>query len=205
MEMGNVTSAYWRDPADDAFALASRWKSQGRTRLLDLGCGPGRHAILFAQNGFQVTGFDLSDEGLKELADRAAELGLEVETVKGDVVSLPFGDGVFDCAIAYQSIYHVDSGGMAAALGEARRVLAPGGEFFITLIAKEGSPTDGFIDANVKMKREEDGSILPHYYVGEDELGPTLSGFEILSARYVRDLRKDGKASPHYHIRARKI
>ena len=200
-----VASDYWRTPADDVYALLYRWQKAGRARLLDLGSGPGRHAILFAQNGFRVTGFDLSESGLAELGARARELGLDVETVAGDLVSLPFADGSFDCAIAYQSIYHVDSVGMARAVAEARRVLAENGELFVTLIAKEGSGTDGFIDDHVRMKREEDGSILPHYYVGEGDLAATLRGFEILACRYVRDLRADGATSPHYHVRARRI
>ena len=53
--------------------------------LLDLGCGPGRHAVPFAQRGFRVTAVDLSAFHLGKARDRAAAAGVSIEFVAGDM------------------------------------------------------------------------------------------------------------------------
>ena len=67
-------------------------------KLLDMGCGTGRHAVLFAEKGIQVTGVDFSSEML-EVARKKAELqGLDIEWVEADATT--FGRvAAFDAAI----------------------------------------------------------------------------------------------------------
>jgi SAM-dependent methyltransferase len=67
-------------------------------RILDLCCGYGRHSIEFAQRGFKVTGYDLSDFFIEKAKKDSAELGLEIEFVKGDMRKLPF-EQKFDAVI----------------------------------------------------------------------------------------------------------
>ena len=68
-------------------------------RLLDVGCGPGRHSIGLARAGLQVTGVDVSP-GFLEIARRhAAEAGVTVSFFETDARELPFGDE-FDAAIS---------------------------------------------------------------------------------------------------------
>jgi 2-polyprenyl-3-methyl-5-hydroxy-6-metoxy-1,4-benzoquinol methylase len=50
----------WLEPSEESYYLVNRWKTQGRKSILDLGCGLGRHSILFAKNGFDVSAMDLS-------------------------------------------------------------------------------------------------------------------------------------------------
>jgi SAM-dependent methyltransferase len=67
-------------------------------RLLDVGCGPGRHALALARRGLDVTGVDLSPEFV-ELARAAADAeGLTARFVLGDVRELAY-DSEFDAAI----------------------------------------------------------------------------------------------------------
>jgi SAM-dependent methyltransferase len=53
--------------------------------LLDLCCGPGRHALEFAQHGFQVTGVDQSEFLLGQARDRAAHANISVDWVQQDM------------------------------------------------------------------------------------------------------------------------
>ncbi|MDQ0188530.1 class I SAM-dependent methyltransferase [Alicyclobacillus cycloheptanicus] len=53
--------------------------------VLDVACGDGRHAIYLARHGFQVTGVDFSELGLKRLATFASNEGLQVTTYHRDV------------------------------------------------------------------------------------------------------------------------
>lgn len=178
-----VDEAYWLEPAVDARTLVDRWTAARYSRLLDLGCGIGRHALLFARSGFEVAGFDLSPIGLARLRGMAAAEGLDILTAMGDLRELPFPDGSFDCVLAYRSIYHCDFRGLADSVGEVLRVLAPGGELFANFLSKESSyyaSAEGAgPDPRVRMKLEEGGALLPHCYLDEEELRELLSGFDI--------------------------
>jgi SAM-dependent methyltransferase len=197
---GKVNEAYWLEPAEEVRALLDRWKGAGLSRVLDLGCGLGRHALLFARAGFSVTGFDLSEIGLARMKALAADEGLRVLAAHGDLRSLPFPDGSFDCVLAYRSIYHCDHQGLIESLGEARRVLARGGELFANFLSKE-SPYyrrgDGACsDPRVRMKVEEGGAVLPHCYLDEAELRFLLSGFRIES--FVLDPEPEAPSASRY-------
>jgi SAM-dependent methyltransferase len=70
------------------------------SRVLDVGCGPGRHSLALAERGIEVVGIDIS-ERFVELARAAADsAGLDAATfVRLDARSLPF-DAEFDAAIS---------------------------------------------------------------------------------------------------------
>ncbi len=54
------------------------------TKILDVGCGTGRHAIELAKRGYSVTGFDLSENQLKRAQEKAAKAGLKIEFEQKD-------------------------------------------------------------------------------------------------------------------------
>lgn len=182
-----VNDAYWLEPAEEVRSLLDRWKGAGFARILDLGCGLGRHALLFARAGFSVTGFDLSEVGLARMKALAADEGLLVSAAVGDLRSLPFRDASFDCILAYRSIYHCDFQGLVESIGETERVLANGGELFANFLSKE-SPyyrkgEGATSDPKVRLKLEEGGAVLPHCYLDEAELRDLLKGFGLKELR----------------------
>ena len=67
-------------------------------RILDVGCGTGRHSVGLARLGFRVTGVDLSGQMLALARQRAEEASVEVEWVHADATSFVRTDG-FDAAI----------------------------------------------------------------------------------------------------------
>ncbi|MFA5100243.1 MAG: class I SAM-dependent methyltransferase [Candidatus Omnitrophota bacterium] len=67
-------------------------------RILDVGCGTGRHAIELTKRGYKVTGVDLSESQLARARDKAKEAGLTIDFQKHDARQLPFNNE-FDAAI----------------------------------------------------------------------------------------------------------
>ncbi len=67
-------------------------------KILDVGCGTGRHAIELAKRGYQVTGIDLSESLLKKAREKAAQNKLQITFLQHDARKLPFRNR-FDAAI----------------------------------------------------------------------------------------------------------
>lgn len=205
---------YWQTPSADAFYLLARWQELGLTKLLDLGCGLGRHAILFGKNGFDVSCFDISEEAIKQARAWAESENLHFSYAVGDMLHLPYPDGAFDAILSYHVINHTDTAGMRQVASELKRVLRPGGEFYLTLGSKDTwgwTDTDWpMIDENTKL-RQEDGpeDNVPHFYADYDLVQDLFADFEIIDVHQLQDFhQKPGEAKPkvswHYHVLARK-
>ena len=67
-------------------------------KILDVGCGTGRHAIELSKRGYHVTGVDLSENMLNRAREKASMAGVEIDFRLGDARSLPF-EGEFDLVI----------------------------------------------------------------------------------------------------------
>jgi 2-polyprenyl-3-methyl-5-hydroxy-6-metoxy-1,4-benzoquinol methylase len=67
-------------------------------KILDVGCGTGRHAIELSKRGYSVTGIDLSESQLAQAKEKAKKNNLQIEFLKHDARNLPF-ENEFDAAI----------------------------------------------------------------------------------------------------------
>jgi SAM-dependent methyltransferase len=109
-------------------------------RLLDLGCGFGRHAYQAARLGAQVVAFDAGADEVRKVQDTfgamavAGELDADTARVgaaRGDALALPFADGAFDRVIASEVLEHIPED--ETAMAELARVLRPGGTMAVTV------------------------------------------------------------------------
>jgi SAM-dependent methyltransferase len=104
-------------------------------RLLDAGCGEGRHCFGALERGADVVGLDLDFPSLRAAAgglrERGAELGQLGAMLKGNTFSLPFRDDSFDKVICSEVMEHVHD--YRAAARELARVTRPGGMVAITI------------------------------------------------------------------------
>lgn len=203
----NITSTHWNEPSEDIYYYLHLWSEKRSKKLLDLGAGIGRHSLLFAKNGFDVTAFDFSKEGLDKIENFADQLNLEIDLVNGNMNRLPFASQSFDFVVAYNSIYHTDYEGLIRTIYEIRRVLKANGEAFVTMLSKnDKSFIDGsgsLIAENTLMKKEEDGSILPHFFVDEEYIYKLFKSFHIISLKQIEEFYED-KTFFHYAIHLRK-
>ena len=67
-------------------------------RILDVGCGTGRHSIELSKRGYRVTGIDLSESQLARARGKANEQNLSIDFLRHDARNLPF-QSEFDAAI----------------------------------------------------------------------------------------------------------
>ncbi len=195
----------WLCPADGMDALAKRWLSLGFRTMLDRGCGPGRHSILFAQQGFTVTAMDLSGDVLDYLASWAGELQLSLSTIQGDMFHMPFPDDAFDCVLDYNVSYHTDTAGYRQAVSELHRILRPGGEAYLT-IKSQNDPDFIYAPPEAHIDRYTLAGNIPHFYLAESDIPDIFPGFSL--SEPVREVRAPGldnpKESIHYHLLIRK-
>jgi len=109
------------------------------TKVIDVGCGQGRHSFEAYRRGADVVAFDQSASDLNDVDEiftamrEAGEVPLSAraEVVKGDALALPYDDGTFDCVIASEILEHIPEDDKAIA--ELVRVVKPGGTLAITV------------------------------------------------------------------------
>ena len=119
----------------------SRVSIRPGTRLLDLGCGAGRHAFEAARRGAHVVALDMDRAELAQVAAITAAMteageipaGASITAAIGDATRMPFADNSFDVVIAAEVMEHIPAD--QAAINEVTRVLRPGGVAAVTVPA----------------------------------------------------------------------
>src|SRR6476660_7027238 len=109
------------------------------TKVIDVGCGAGRHSFEAYRRGADVIAFDQNaadlndvDEILQAMKDQGeVPPSARAEAAKGDALDLPYADATFDCVIASEILEHVPEDDRAIA--ELVRVLKPGGQLAVTV------------------------------------------------------------------------
>jgi ubiquinone/menaquinone biosynthesis C-methylase UbiE len=114
---------------------------QPGTRLLDLGCGAGRHAFEASRRGAEVVALDADHGELQQVSAIAAAMAeageiqapASITSAAGDATRMPFPSGSFDVVIAAEVLEHIPAD--QSAINEIARVLRPGGIVAVTVPA----------------------------------------------------------------------
>lgn len=98
-------------------------------KILDAGCGTGKHSVYFAKHGYEVYGLDKSSGMLKEAVKNS--VGLRINFVMGDIRTLNFPNDFFDGVWTVATIAHLLPSDKRKFIQEAHRVLKPNGILYI--------------------------------------------------------------------------
>lgn len=210
--VSDESAEVWKNPSVESFYLVNRWNNQNKKDFLDLGCGLGRHTILFAKSGFKVKAFDISETAIKNAKVWAEDENLKIDFLVGDMLKLPYGTKTFDCILCRNVISHTDTNGIRQIISELLRVLRPKGECYLTLGSKD---TWGFkqdwpkLDENTKLRMEAGPEYeVPHFYADYDLIVELFKDFEIELIQHIGEFFPEYGSSTqcyHYHLLIKKI
>jgi SAM-dependent methyltransferase len=128
---------------------------QAGMRILDLACGHGRIANRLAARGCQVTGFDATPLFLDHARRDAADRGVTVEYVEGDMRALPW-ERHFDRVVSWFTAFgYFDDAGNRQVLAQIAQVLKPGGRVVFDLMNRDRLVRE-FQPDRVSAEREGD-------------------------------------------------
>jgi SAM-dependent methyltransferase len=173
---------------EDIPRITNLFQKQGVRKILDLGCGSGRHLVYLAKRGFDVYGFDISEYGIKIAKSWLKKEKLKASFKIGDIYKkLPYKDNFFDALIGTQALHHNRITNIRKLIKEIVRILKPGGLVFVT-VSRMGPKKDRpkerfwkikFIAPKTYIPLSHDEKGLIHYLFNKKILRKEFKGFKI--------------------------
>lgn len=142
-------------------------------RVLDLGCGYGRHLGYFEQQGFEAVGVDFSAAALRGAGGRLRQHGHgRAWLVRADFSHLPLAGQSFIGAVSIQAIYHGSRRQILSWLRELFRVLQPGARALVSMLSDRSSYFGRGEALEAKTFRLQGGvdEGAPHHFMNQAEL-----------------------------------
>ena len=176
-----------KEPRDSIKALVPLFKKEKVKKVLDLGCGTGRHTIFLAQQGFLTIGSDNSQSALDITQSIAKEAGIEnILLLQNDMTSIPCPNEHFDAIVCYDVIQHGLLKDTKKSIDEMKRVLKKNGLIFVGAVSTKhysyGTGKEIEQGTFVGMKDKLDGHI-PHHFFTESEIRNFFSDFDIIELK----------------------
>ncbi len=189
---------------------ASRlFREKGYEKILDLGCGTGKHSIYLARKKFQLYATDISPTGLKIVREKAKSLRLNnIHLKQHDMRSIPFSDGFFDAVVCTWVIYHGTLKEIQKTVAEIYRVLKTGGMVITDFLPVESASygVGREVDKNTFVGAKESEEDVPHHYTTREEIKQLFSAFRQLkirmSTKYYKGSKKKRYVSKRLNVLA---
>ncbi|MCJ7567774.1 MAG: class I SAM-dependent methyltransferase [Anaerolineales bacterium] len=177
------THDWWKKPAPEVLDFIHSLSPKEKPRVLDLGCGLGRHAIAFALAQFSVTATDASTVAIQQVIEWAHELQLSIVTRVCDVLDESLLVENYDVVMSYNVIYHGSRKHFARTIHQVTRLLKRNGIFFFTCPSRQDGKY-GFGELVAPHTFRCTKSVTPgdiHYFADEEDFDEFLDGFRSIT------------------------
>ena len=173
-----------KEPSKFVKAVVEFFKQENLKKILDLGCGTGRHTIYLVKQGFKVYGCDASKSALKIIK----EIIPEVDFRQCDMTNLLYEENSFDGVLCHFVIQHGKISEIKKAISEIYRVLKYNGILYLSVPSVEHPEyfTGEEIEPNTKINIDAIDGKVPHHYFTESEIKELFNKFEIIKLEYVK-------------------
>ena len=155
-------------------ALIRRYPPPGG-RMLEIGCGAGDISVMLAPRGLftRIHGLDISETAIAWAREKAKQAGLAVQFDAADMVELRgVRDGSFDAVIAFACLHWIIGDDRRGCLGNIRRVLAPGGRFYLWTSCRDAAVTEPIASEGCDFDPETEilmRNNLPYFHLRTPE------------------------------------
>jgi SAM-dependent methyltransferase len=190
----------------DVPELEELFARAGVSRILDYGCGIGRHTLYFARKGYDTYGFDKSETAISSARNLLAKENLGANLIVWDMArKLPYEDAFFDAVLAVRVIHHTTLDQIRRIFAEINSILRVSGYLFMQVpeyeehlrALKEDKVQVIEPGTHVPLEGEEMG--VPHHCFTKEELLGFLANFSIENI-HLREHTHDG-----FCVTARKL
>ncbi|MDP4086129.1 MAG: class I SAM-dependent methyltransferase [Bacillota bacterium] len=156
-------------------------------KVLELGCGPGRNAIYFAEKGCEVDAVDLSQESLNWGKERAIEKNVNVNFIQENIFELDIEEGSYDIVYDSGCFHHIAPHRRMSYLNLVQKALKPNGIFAITCFVQGGEIGGSEIsDWEVYRLRSLKGGLG----YTEEKLRSIFKDFKEIEIRIMKDIEQ---------------
>jgi SAM-dependent methyltransferase len=180
----------------------------GKFKILDFGCGAGRHLLFLAENGYQAYGADVSEPGIlvaeQRLRDR--KLRADLKILRGS--KLNYSDNYFDGIVGFGVLYYLSGKVLDVVVPELKRILKKGGRAFFTLRSKRDYRINNAVSlgngdykiiGDKKSRVENEAGMLMHFF-DRKEIKNRFSGFPRIWTDEMLNTYNDGTLVDHDYI-----
>jgi len=150
-------------------------------RILDVGCGNGRHLIYMAKKGFNLFGIDISQKSLQILQDWLNREGLQAKLKKASVTQIPYPDEYFDVVVCLGILDHILIKDAQKGIQEIERTLVSKGILFLGLRSDRDTECGQGKEIEEKtflLPGDVEGN-LPQHFFSLNEIKNLLVNFKI--------------------------
>ena len=183
---------FFLKPEKDVRKVAKFFEKERVKKILDLGCGSGRHLIFLAKRGFDAYGIDIARHGIKIAKDWLKKERLKANLKVGDIYKkLPYKNNFFDAIISIKTLHHGKIGEIRKLIKEMQRILKLDGLIFITVrkeVAKKYIPKEKlfgikYIEPRTYVILGGPDMGMPHYRFNKKILIKEFENFKVIDLR----------------------
>ena len=178
-------------PADSAISTVDFFRNRGLREILIPGFGYGRNAKIFTDNGFEVTGIEISETAI-DLAKR--HYGDNIKIYHGAVGDMPFDQKVYDGIFCFALIHLLNEKERVKLISDCYGQLRPDGYMVFVAISKN----TGTYGEGIKLSKDrfETRHGVKLFYYDSESVDKEFGNFGLIEAKEVNEPANDTENKP---------